>query len=255
MFCLVTVTVTSSCGASGVPPQLPSAATARPARPAPPASSAGAGERLLPALPVADPLQVELDAIEQRGSTPLLSADGKFILQTGSSTSDDVPGRWTWLSVMDITGATKGRSVSALGDGDVVIKRARLAEMRAILDERVWSPMTTYEMAEDTTVQPRLHGLGMSQPMVGHGEGLTVMFHEPVLIVSDESGRELVRRSYPAWSPRIYRFGHYCSMLTDLVNVSGSRARGLLLVSIHSSGSPEFCVSTGDMQVVRFSPR
>jgi len=257
LYVLLATMAAASCGASGEPPQLSRApaATARPVTPAPLALSADPVERPGAPLPLADPLQVELDAIEQRGSAPLLSGDGKFILQTGSGTSDDVPGRWTWLSVMDITGAGKGRSVFALGDSDAVTKRARLAEMRAILDEQVWSPMTRYEMAEDTTVQARLHGLGMSQPMVGHGEGLTVMFHEPVLIVRDESGRELIRRSYPAWSPRIYRLGHYCSMLTDLVGVAGSRAHGLLLVSIHSSGSPEFCESTGDMQVVRFSPK
>jgi hypothetical protein len=180
----------------------------------------------------------------------LISQEGKLVahLRIGFS-EDPAPGSAVFL-VLDTLTDREVKHVVVPNSSDTAGVGQALAAIRAELAARTWIAMPPYAMTVDETVPERFHGLGSSQAMVGEGEGLVVRFHEPTLTVHD-GARPILRAAHPGWSPRLTMLGHTCAMLTDMNEVWGSRLHGVLLIGLHSSGSPHFCPSSDRLHAVR----
>lgn len=250
-----------SCQPSPPPPLLPApSSTARAPEPVPSATATVASTATsdstasAPPEPPPDPFEVELAEFCASGKG-WVSDDGKRIAELSCGRSDEPPmDSVAYLSFRDVA-TNKTSNAAGVFSGKPPEERQKgLAQMKAILADGHWTAMTDYHMAIDDTVEERFFGLGSTVARVGTGEGLTVRFHEPELIITDAKGKVVHKRKYPSWSPKITRFGQYCAMFTDLTDVLGSRKMGLFLLRLESAGSPHFCEAFAIEHLVKVPP-
>jgi len=141
---------------------------------------------------------------------------------------------------------------SSVKEPDVAARLRALDAMRRALNGTSWLKLAGLEVLPDPTVDPREHGLGHAAPMLAVGQGLTVMFHEPRLIVIErQSGRRVLERAYPDWSIE----EEDCSYFTVLSSAAVHLERRLLVVTVRGSGSPHHCWGRSARHVVRLPAR
>jgi hypothetical protein len=121
------------------------------------------------------------------------------------------------------------------------------AKARRLLGDQRWLSLTQYATEQDPKAPLRKGGVGEAfRNNRSSGEGLTIEYREPVLVVRDATaGREILRRSETAWSGRVGEPCIGCVMCpAPLANdgaVWGDRSRRVLLVRIDYQVGSDTC--------------
>lgn len=122
----------------------------------------------------------------------------------------------------------------------------RVASALRALGREKWRPLAQYDVHEDPGAPERQGGLGSPfRANMAEGEGLTVRYHEPLLTITDETGREIFHRNMPTYSRTGGMLCKGCvdcpPWLAHMGNVHGARAKRVLLVEIDYRGGTDVC--------------
>lgn len=207
-----------------------------------------------PALSASSTPREELGLAELRARyrPPLLSRDGRHALVPAVDDGND-PTRYAYRAVV-LEVATQGRRAVDVVDpeDDAVTSRQQLRAAAQILSATEWSglsPLTTRPDPQ-APVTP-IHGLGGPyQSKLAQGEGLSVRFIYPKLVVIDQKTGRALRSDQPGWA--LTTTNSRCSpplTLLDAAYVDESETH-LLVVLAHGGSSPACPVADPTYHVV-----
>lgn len=204
--------------------------------------------------------RVALERFDQKLSGPWLSRDGKLVALSNRYVRADTPptldpdrGRNHVLALVEVArDKTLSRVAYPAKPNDPNEVSAALAAAQAELGKRPWEPLEALTVETDPDWPVRVHGLGTSMPQLARGQGLTVQYHEPVLRVTDATGRQLFTKKVPHWSnPPASVGGDRCTIYSDLAQAWVDRARGVLAVEVGYSAHPRQCQFSSALHVIR----
>ncbi len=146
-------------------------------------------------------------------------------------------------------------------DPDFPMARSGEPKARRVLAERSWVKLSAAVVEEDPGSPVRRGGVGAAlRSNRASGDGLSLEYREPVLVVRDATtGVELLRKAEPRWSekpgPRCPGCGDCPAPLANVTQVWSDRAHGLLLVAVGFFGGSDVCWEPPEeYHVVRVPP-
>jgi hypothetical protein len=178
-----------------------------------------------------------LPAVTLNGSLVAVAHDG------GGQSEDQL-----FLDLVDVPGDRTMHRVIIADPSHPDARTGAEAKARSLLAEQSWVKLTEYAVEVDPSAPLRQGGVGETfRNNRASGEGLTVEYREPILVVRDgaAAGREIIRRSERAWSGRVGEPCIGCVMCpAPLANdgaVWGDRSRRVLLVRVDYHGGSDTC--------------
>jgi hypothetical protein len=149
-------------------------------------------------------------------------------------------------------------SLGARGDSRVQLDLIDVARDETVRRIVVFDP--DFPMARSGEPKARRVLGETSWVKLSSGDGLSLEYREPVLVVRDvTTGRELLRKAEPRWSekagPRCPGCADCPAPLANVTQVWSDHARGLLLVAVGFLGGSDLCWEPSDeYHVVRLPP-
>jgi hypothetical protein len=122
----------------------------------------------------------------------------------------------------------------------------REAQARALLGSHQWVALKQFDVREDPDAPVRQGGVGAPfQSNLAEGEGLRITYHEPVLVIRDVAGREMLRRQMKSFSlpggSRCEGCPRCPAPLAALEAAYGDRTRHVVVLVIQYHGGTDVC--------------